>query len=86
MAQQSPKRKRKYKKSEGENSEYKYQSKPAQKHNRMLRNKANREAKEDGRIAKGDGNAVHHVDGNPRNNRRSNLRVVGRSYNASRNA
>ena len=58
MAKDRKKSKRKYKQSDGEHSEYTYQSKPAQKKNRALRNKVNREAKEDGRIAKGDGTAT----------------------------
>ena len=33
---------------------------------------------------KGDGKDVHHVDGNPLNNRPSNLKLISRSKNRSR--
>jgi hypothetical protein len=42
-----------------------YHGSSEQKKRRAARNKANREAKKEGRIKKGDGNEVHHV-GAPR--------------------
>ena len=70
--------KRNYKK------EYKnYQGKPAQIKKRAMRNAANRLARKLGLIKKGDGNDVHHKDGNPKNNSKSNLRVQSASSNRS---
>ena len=36
-----------------------------------------------GKVKKGDGKDVHHKDGNPRNNAKSNLRVQSASTNRS---
>jgi hypothetical protein len=64
--------------------EYKnYQGKPAQIKKRAMRNAANRMAKKLGLIKKGDGNDVHHKDGNPKNNKKSNLKVIRRAKNRS---
>ncbi len=65
------------------NGEGKYQSSPKQKKNRAARNKARREAERTGRVSKGDGKDIHHVDGNPRNNSTNNLMVRNRSSNRS---
>ncbi len=71
-----------YKKTRDYDSEYKnYHSKKKQKKNRAGRNKANRLMKRKKRIRKGDGNDVHHKDGNPRNNSPKNLRIVRKSSN-----
>jgi len=40
-------------------------------------------AKKLGLIKKGDGNDVHHKDGNPKNNKKSNLKVIRRAKNRS---
>lgn len=67
-------------------SEYQnYHSQPLQKKNRAKRNLARRlvKAKLGSTI---NGRDVHHVDGNPNNNAMSNLRVVSKSFNRSRNA
>lgn len=65
-------------------SEYeRYHSSPAQKKRRAARNKARRQMVREGRARKGDGKDVHHRNGNPRDNRRSNLRVKSRSSNRS---
>ena len=68
--------KRNYKK------EYKeYHSKTDQKKNRAARNTARRRALAAGKVKKGSGKDVHHKDGNPRNNKKSNLKVVSRAKN-----
>ncbi len=62
--------------------EYKeYHSKDEQKKNRASRNTARRRAERAGKVKKGDGKDVHHADGNPRNNSKSNLKVVSRKKN-----
>jgi hypothetical protein len=67
-------------------SEYKnYHSKPDQKKNRAKRNLARRLMKKKLGV-KLNGKDVHHLDGNPKNNSSSNLRVVSKNYNRSRNA
>ena len=60
-----------------------YHSKPEQKKRRAGRNAANRIMKMGGKIKKGDKNDVHHEDGNPTNNKKSNLKVISRSKNSS---
>ena len=60
-----------------------YQGKPEQVANRSSRNKARRaKTKQLGYKPKGD---VDHKNGNPRDNRASNLRVTSASSNRSRN-
>ena len=44
-------------------------------------NAARRKAQREGRVSKGDGKEVHHVNGNPMDNSEDNLRVVSRKYN-----
>tara|TARA_R110002020_G_scaffold381224_1_gene592230 strand:- start:835 stop:1056 length:222 start_codon:yes stop_codon:yes gene_type:complete len=61
-----------------------YHSKPKQKKRRAGRNAANRIMKMVGRIKKGDNNDVHHEDGNPLNNKKSNLKVISKSKNRSK--
>lgn len=56
----------------------KYNSKPAQVKNRSNRNKARRKIKCPGKD-------VHHKDGNPRNNKRSNLTCSSVRKNRSKN-
>jgi hypothetical protein len=56
-------------------SEYDYHEKPEQKKRRAGRNKARR-------IAKcGKGKEAHHKDGNPRNNKRSNIKCLTKKKN-----
>ena len=60
-----------------------YHSKPKQKKNRAGRNAARRKMSEAGKVKKGDGKDVHHKDGNPLNNKKSNLKVVSKKNNRS---
>ena len=60
-----------------------YHSKPAQKKRRAQRNASRRKAIENGLARKGDGKDVHHKDGNPQNNQKSNLKVISKSKNRS---
>jgi|TARA_R100000458_G_scaffold30548_1_gene27979 hypothetical protein len=59
-----------------------YQGKPDQIKNRSSRNKARRKLASSGYSLKG--KDVDHKNGNPRDNRRSNLRVSSKSSNRSR--
>lgn len=61
----------------------KYNSKPAQKKRRAARNTARRRMIAAGKAKKGDGKDVHHKDGNPRNNKKKNLKVTSKSKNRS---
>ena len=54
----------------------KYHSGGPQKIDRAARNRNRANAVKAGRVRKGDGKHIDHRDGNPRNNSRSNLRVV----------
>ena len=54
-----------------------YHSKPQQKKNRAARNNANNKYGKSGKD-------VHHKDGNPRNNAKSNLSVVSRGSNRNK--
>jgi hypothetical protein len=58
-----------------------YHSKSDQKKNRAGRNKARRAALAAGKVKKGDKKDVHHKDGNPRNNKKGNVKVVSRKKN-----
>lgn len=61
-----------------------YHSKPEQRANRSSRNKARRKLEKEGKVRKGDGRDVDHKNGNPRDNRKSNLRVTSKSRNRSK--
>jgi hypothetical protein len=61
----------------------KYDSKPSVKKDRASRNAARRAMVAGGLAKKGDGKDVDHKDGNPRNNKRSNLRVQTKAKNRS---
>lgn len=60
-----------------------YQGTPEQKKRRAMRNKVRRQAIKEGRVRKGDGIDIHHVDGNPMNGSKSNLVLQTRSKNRS---
>lgn len=63
----------------------KYNAKPEQKRRRAMRNKARRAMMREGRVRKGDGKDVHHIDGNPMNTKRSNFAVQSKSRNRRNN-
>jgi len=60
-----------------------YQSKSKQKKNRASRNASRSILKKKRKVRKGDGKDVHHRDGNPKNKKRSNLKVTSKSKNRS---
>ena len=65
-------------------SEYKnYHSSPKQKKNRASRNSARSALTKAGVVRKGDGKDVNHRNGNPRDNRKSNLTVSSQKNNRS---
>lgn len=61
----------------------KYNAKPEQKKRRAARNKARRMMIRSGKARKGDGKDVMHKNGNPRDNRRSNLKIGTKRQNRS---
>jgi hypothetical protein len=58
-----------------------YHGKEEQKKRRASRNAARNKLAKTGRVHKGDGKEVDHKDMNPRNNKRSNLKVVSKKVN-----
>ena len=60
-----------------------YQGMPAQVKKRASRNSARAKLSAGGVVRKGDGKDVHHKDGNPTNNKRSNLAVTTKAKNRS---
>lgn len=61
----------------------KYNSKPEQVRRRTARNRARREMIRAGKARKGDGKDVAHRNGNPLDNRRSNLAMQSKRQNRS---
>jgi hypothetical protein len=74
------KRKRNYRKEYDD-----YHAKPEQKKRRAQRNSARSKAEKQGKVRKGDGKEVHHVNA-PRTGKLNNkkTRVVSRAYNRSK--
>ena len=62
----------------------KYQATEEQKKNRASRNAARNEMKKKGKVRKGDGKDVDHKNGNPKDNRVSNLKVIAKSKNRAK--
>lgn len=60
-----------------------YHGKPEQIKRRDARNAARRKLEKTGKVRKGDGKDVAHRNGNPRDNRRSNLKVATKRANRS---
>lgn len=60
-----------------------YHSSPEQKKRRAARNTARAKMVQSGKARKGDGKDVAHRNGNPRDNRSSNLSVQSRKENRS---
>lgn len=58
-----------------------YHGKPEQRANRSKRVLARRKMEAAGKVEKGDGKDVDHVDGDPQNNSMSNLKAVDKSHN-----
>ena len=63
--------------------EAKYHATDKQKKRRAARNRVRKEAIKTGRVSKGDGKDIHHLDGNPTNSSRGNLAVRSQSSNRS---
>lgn len=63
--------------------EAKYHATPAQKEKRASRNAARAEMMKSGKVRKGDGKDVDHKNGNPKDNRKSNLGVKAKGSNRS---
>ena len=63
----------------------KYNSSPEQKKNRASRNAARRQAERDGKVRKGDGKDIDRSNMNPKDNRKSNLKVMDKSKNRAKN-
>ena len=63
-------------------NEYKqYHSSTRMKKERALRNKNRRDAMKAGRVRKGDGKHIDHIDGNPKNNSKRNLSIISAASN-----
>ena len=61
-----------------------YHCKPEQKKRNAARKRARRIMERAGLVKVGDGKDVNHIDGNPLNNKRGNLRLENRSKNRAR--
>jgi len=65
-------------------SEYdNYHKKPAQRKRNNSRKRARYASDKAGTTRKGDGQDLHHANGNPNDNRKSNLKVVSKRKNRS---
>lgn len=63
----------------------KYNSKPSSKKDRASRNAARAEAMKEGKVRRHDGKDIDHSNSNPRDNKKSNLKVMSRSKNRAMN-
>ena len=61
-----------------------YNAQPEQRANRSSRNMARRALEKLGLVKKGDGKDVDHKDGNPKNNKKSNLRILAKAVNRAK--
>ena len=61
-----------------------YNAQPKQRANRSSRNMARRALEKLGLVKKGDGKDVDHKDGNPKNNKKSNLKVLAKAVNRAK--
>lgn len=61
-----------------------FQSSKKAKRERAARNTNRRRAERAGRVHKGDGKEIDHIDSSASHNSKSNLRVVSRTFNRSR--
>lgn len=80
------KKRKPYNKSTGRDYSYdtSYESSDKQKKNRAARNAARRAAMRSGKVRKGDGNDVDHINSDTKDNSKKNLRVISRSKNRGR--
>ena len=62
-----------------------YNSKPSSKKDRASRNAARSTMAKAGKVSKGDGKDVDHKNMNPRQNSKSNLKVMSKSANRAKN-
>jgi hypothetical protein len=62
----------------------KFQSSTSSKKDRASRNKMRRLMIKKGAVSKGDNKDIDHKNGNPKDNRMSNLRIVHRSVNRAK--
>lgn len=70
---------------EAKRKDYEYHSSPLQKKRRAARNKARRKAARLYGKSAIKGKDIDHKDGNPKNNSKSNLRVMSKKKNRGRN-
>jgi hypothetical protein len=62
----------------------KYHGTAEYRKDRASRNKIRRKMEKQGRVRKGDGKDIDHKNGNPRDNRPANLRIVPKSVNRAK--
>lgn len=64
--------------------EQKYDGQPKVKKKRAIRNAARRKMEKAGKVHKGDGKDVDHINGTSKGNGSANLRVTSQKFNRSR--